>query len=193
MDFGRIVRGESLHGETRGKLIGAAGVAVILISAASALLPLQERKNDAHLLGVMLLVSGLLEAGVGILRRDRPIAAALPGVCSIAAGAFLLLGPWHAWVAIVRVIITWLVLRSIFLLVESAATRGSVRVWTLIAAVVDFQLAAILLVGLYAMTFAIALFGPSPDIVTSFAWVLAVSFVVTGALLLEIAGDRPRG
>lgn len=193
MNIGRIVRGESLHGDNRGKLIAVAGLAVLVISATSALLPIQTRSNDAQLLGLMLLAAGLLEASVGALRRDRPIAAALPGVCSIAAGLFLLFGPWQAWVPIVRVFITWLFLRSVFLLIESAATHGPVRVWTLVAAVVDFLLADILLVGLNAMTFAIALFGPSPAVVTSFAWVLAISFVVTGALLLEIAGDRPRG
>jgi len=33
----------------------------------------------------------------------------------------------------------------------------------------------------------VTLFGPTPQMVASFAWILAISFVITGMLLLEIA------
>ena len=33
----------------------------------------------------------------------------------------------------------------------------------------------------------VALFGPIAGVVAAFAWILALSFVVTGAMLLEIA------
>jgi hypothetical protein len=42
-------------------------------------------------------------------------------------------------------------------------------------------------VGLSISTLIVALFGPTPQMIASFAWILALSFVVTGMLLLEIA------
>ena len=44
-----------------------------------------------------------------------------------------------------------------------------------------------LILGLHIATFVIALFGDTPPLIASFAWVLALSFVVTGTLLLEVA------
>ena len=44
-----------------------------------------------------------------------------------------------------------------------------------------------LLVGLSIATFVYTLFGATPPLIASFAWVLALSFVVNGLLLLEVA------
>jgi hypothetical protein len=33
----------------------------------------------------------------------------------------------------------------------------------------------------------VSIFGPTPELVATFAWVLAASFVVNGLLLLEVA------
>ena len=59
--------------------------------------------------------------------------------------------------------------------------------WLAISAATDFALGLLLLVGLSISTLIVTLFGPTPELVASFAWILALSFVVTGMLLLEIA------
>jgi hypothetical protein len=41
--------------------------------------------------------------------------------------------------------------------------------------------------GLSITTIVVSLFGPTEPLVASFAWFLAVSFVVNGLLLLEVA------
>ena len=52
----------------------------------------------------------------------------------------------------------------------------------------DFLLAALLIAGLSISTLIVSLFGPTQELVASFAWVLAASFVVNGLLQLEVAG-----
>ena len=59
--------------------------------------------------------------------------------------------------------------------------------WTSLSAAMDFLLGIVLLLGLQIATFVIALFGPTQPLIASFAWVLALSFVVTGTLLLEVS------
>jgi hypothetical protein len=59
--------------------------------------------------------------------------------------------------------------------------------WTGLSAGMDFLLAVLLLTGLSIATLVVSVFGPTPELVASFAWVLAASFVVNGLLLLEIA------
>jgi hypothetical protein len=51
----------------------------------------------------------------------------------------------------------------------------------------DFLLAMLLLAGLSIAAIIVSIFGPTPPLIASFAWVLAASFVVTGTLLLEVA------
>ena len=55
------------------------------------------------------------------------------------------------------------------------------------SAATDVALGLLLLVGLSIATLIVTLFGPTTEMVASFAWILAISFVVTGGLLLEIA------
>jgi predicted membrane channel-forming protein YqfA (hemolysin III family) len=62
-----------------------------------------------------------------------------------------------------------------------------VRRWTAISAGIDFLLAALLITGLSISTIVISVFGPTRELVASFAWVLAASFVANGLLLLEVA------
>jgi hypothetical protein len=56
----------------------------------------------------------------------------------------------------------------------------------------DLLLAAILAVGLSIATLVVTLFGATPPLIASFAWVLALSFVVTGLMLLEVASCARR-
>ena len=51
----------------------------------------------------------------------------------------------------------------------------------------DFLLAVLLIAGLSISTIVVSIFGPTRELVASFAWVLAASFAVNGLLLLEVA------
>ncbi|MEO7814313.1 MAG: hypothetical protein ABIR87_02595, partial [Sphingomicrobium sp.] len=81
----------------------------------------------------------------------------------------------------------WLFLRSLVLIQAARLERGSVRTWTGIAAATDLVLALILAVGLSIATLVVSLFGATPPLIASFAWVLAASFIATAMLLLEVA------
>jgi hypothetical protein len=56
-----------------------------------------------------------------------------------------------------------------------------------LSAGMDFLLAVLLIAGLSISALVINIFGPTPQLIASFAWVLAASFVVNGLLLLEVA------
>ena len=109
------------------------------------------------------------------------------------AGLLFLLNPQSHFFPIVNIVIGWLALRSVILAVMSRRVDGSVRTWTSLAAATDFLLALVLLVGLSLSTVVVLLFGPTPAIVASFAWILALSFVATGLLLLEVASCEREG
>ena len=49
------------------------------------------------------------------------------------------------------------------------------------------MLALVLVVGLSIATLIVTLFGATPPMIASFAWVLALSFIATAMLLLQVA------
>jgi len=171
---------------TRARLMSAAGVAMIVLSAGAALLPAEKGISTA-VIGALLLIAGVIEFGAGSLRRDTRDLAMLAGGVTILAGLLFLLNRESRFFPIVNIVIGWLALRSIILAVKSRRVHGSVRTWTSIAAATDFLLALVLLVGLSLSTVVVLLFGPTPAVVASFAWIVALSFVATGLLLLEVA------
>jgi hypothetical protein len=56
-----------------------------------------------------------------------------------------------------------------------------------LSAGIDFALALVLTTGLSIATIVVSLFGPTPPLIASFAWVLAASFIANGLMLLEVA------
>ena len=172
---------------TRANLIAAAGVVIILLSAGAALLPLVDRVSGARVVGALLFLAGGVEIFAGNLRRESKIPAMVAGVVTALAGLLFLLNPVGRFVPTVTIVTAWLLVRSVVLLVASRLADGSVRLWITIAAATDFVLGVVLLAGISIGTLVVTLFGPTPALVASFAWVLALSFVVTGLLLLEIA------
>jgi len=176
----------------RTRLMSAAGVAMIVLSAGAALLPV-EKGVSAAVIGALLLIAGLIEVGAGTMRRDTRDLAMLAGGVTILAGLLFLLNRESRFFPIVNIVIGWLVLRSVILAVKSRRVGGSVRTWTSVAAATDFLLALVLLVGLSLSSVVVLLFGPTPAIVASFAWIVALSFVATGLLLLEVASCEREG
>jgi len=171
----------------RARLIGAAGWLIILLAAGAALLPVVDRLSGSLVAGVMLIIAGLVEIYAGRLRHEVRTLAMLAGAVTTLAGLLFVFNPVAHFFPTVTIVIGWLLVRSVILLFTSLRAHGSVRMWISLSAAMDFFLAALLLVGLSISTLVIALFGPTPTLVASFAWVFALSFVVTGTLLLEVA------
>jgi hypothetical protein len=163
-----------------------AGIAIILLSIGAALLP-AGKVIHADMIGALLIAAGLIELTAGSLRRDtRPFAMAAGGVTALAGLLFVVNPQTHFFPTVVP-IIGWLLVRSLIMVAGSRECGGSVRTWTLLSAGMDFLLAVLLAAGLSISTLIVSLFGPTPELVASFAWVLAGSFVVNGIMLLEVA------
>lgn len=167
---------------------------MILLSAAAALLPLVGRTTGSAIVGAMLVAAGAIELLAGTQRREVSGLATAAGGVSMVAGLLFLINPAVHFFPIVNLVIAWLLIRAVLLFLASRATGGSVRTWTLLAAAMELILGALLIAGLSIGTLVVLLFGPTPQLVASFAWVLALSFVINGLLQLEIAGcERDTG
>jgi hypothetical protein len=168
------------------RALRVAGIAIILLSAGAALLP-AGKTIPSDMLGGLLVAAGLIELVAGSLRREaRSFAMAAGGVTAL-AGLLFVLNPETHFFPTVTPVIGWLLIRSLILLGALTESRGSVGTWTAISAGIDFLLAALLIAGLSVSTIIISLFGPTRELIASFAWILAASFVVNGLLLLEVA------
>ena len=173
-------------GAMRARALRVAGIAIILLGAGAALLP-AGKAIHSEMIGGLLIAAGLVETIAGSLRREaRPFAMA-SGIVTALAGLLFVVNPQTHFFPTVVPIIGWLLVRSLVLAGALTETGGSVRRWTAISAGLDFILAVLLITGLSISTVVISLFGPTPELVASFAWVLAASFVVNGLMLLEVA------
>lgn len=171
----------------KARLISAAGVVIILLAAGAALLPAADAVPGSTVVGILLLTAGIVELLAGTLRdRVRGFAVAA-GVVTSLAGLLFVIYPAAHFSPVITLVTGWLILRSIILAVGSSRSVGPVRTWMLISAGTDFLLAVLLLAGMSAATVIVSTFGPTPELVASFAWILALSFVVTGVLLLQVA------
>ena len=170
----------------RARALRVAAIAVILLGVGAALLP-AGKTIHSDLIGGLLVAAGLIEAIAGSMRREaRPFAMA-SGVVTTLAGLLFVLNPETHFFPSVWPVIGWLLIRSLILVGALTETAGSVRRWTAISAGIDFLLAVLLIAGLSTSTIVVSLFGPTRELVASFAWVLAASFVVNGLMLLEVA------
>lgn len=170
---------------TRSRLIYAAGIAIILLSVGALLLPAADRLFGSAVIGGLLLVAGIVEMLAGTLREQVKHYAIAAGAVTAVAGLLFLLYPTTHYSP--PVIIAWLVIRSLIIIVASRSSDRSVRMWMTISAGMDFLLAVLLVAGMSISALIVSIFGPTPPLIASFAWVLAASFVVTGSLLLEVA------
>jgi hypothetical protein len=177
---------------SRAPLIAGAGAIIILISAAAALLPLGDGLRRSAVVGTMMVTAGLIEMIAGGLRSGNRGVAILPGALTVLAGALLAVHPLHKFVPSVWIVIGWLGARGVVLGAATTVTHGSVRVWTMLASATDLTLGGLLLLGLSTSTLTLTLFGITPEIVRSFAWVVALSFIATGMLLIEVAACERR-
>lgn len=175
-----------LSGRVRARGIRAAGLAIIILSAGAALLPI-EKGVSSDVMGAMLVAAGLIEIIAAALRRQVRQLATAAGVVTALAGVLFLVNPETRFFPTVLPIVGWLVLRCLILGYASTLSRGSVRRWTAFSAGMDLLLAALLITGLSITTIVVSLFGPTQPLIAGFSWILAASFVVNGLMLLEVA------
>lgn len=172
---------------SRSRLIGAAGIAIILLGAGAAVLPFVDRLAGNRVVGMLLLAAGLVEVAAGTQRHETKLLAMLAGAVTTLAGLLFVANPVTHFLPTITIVTAWLLMRSVILLLSIGRAHGSVRTWLGIAAAIDFALGLLLLVGLSIAALIVTLFGPTREVVASFAWIFALSFVVTGGLLLEVA------
>jgi uncharacterized membrane protein HdeD (DUF308 family) len=172
------------------EIIRAAGLAVILASGAAALLPVGDFANGPEIVGGLMFFVGLLEVLANMLRATDRRAATAAGLASIGAGLLIILQPASSFLTTVYVFIGWLLLRGLLLSLSAVEASGSTKGAAWAAAAVDFVLAATVWTGLTASTLVIALFGPTRPIIADFAWVVAISFIAAGLLLVKVASDE---
>ena len=171
----------------RAKFIATAGWFVLLLSAGSALLPLYGKTHSSVIIGTLLVLAGLTELVAGRLRHRARRLSMLAGALTILAGILFVTEASTHFLSTVTIIAGWLFLRCIVLILAARLEQGSVRTWTGLAALTDLVLALILVVGLSIASLIVSLFGATPPMIASFAWVLAASFIATAMFLLEIA------
>lgn len=172
---------------SRARIFAITGWLIILLGASAALLPLLDRVSGSRVVGALLFAGGLVEIFTGTLRRETRIPSMLAGAVTTLAGLMFLLHPSGQFIPTVTIVTAWLLVRSVVLFVSSRLADGSVRLWISLSAATDLVLGVVLLAGISIGTLVVTLFGPTPGLIASFAWVLALSFVVTGLLMLEIA------
>lgn len=166
----------------------AAGWLILALAAGALFLPLLEGRRGAMLIGALLIAAGLVEmAGTARRGGKRPFALAA-GLVTALVGLLFIGRPATSFIPALYLIAAWLAARCLLLLGAALqAQRPSPRRWTGIAAITDALLALLVLTGVSIATLVTTLFGATPDLVASFAWVLAASFAATGLMLLELA------
>jgi hypothetical protein len=170
----------------RARALRVAGIAIILLGGGAALLP-AGKTIPSDMIGGLLIAAGLIETVAGSLRREARSFAMTAGAITALAGLLFILNPETHFSPTVVPIIGWLLVRSLILAGALTESRGSVRTWTALSAGMDFLLAVLLIAGLSISTIVVSIFGPTPELIATFAWVLAASFVVNGLLFLEVA------
>lgn len=172
--------------KARARALRIAGIVIILLAIGAALLP-AGKTISSDMIGGLLIAAGLIETLAGSLRHEsRPFAMAA-GIVTALAGLLFVLSPEARFFPRVFPIVGWLLVRSVILAGALTETTGAVRRWTGISAAMDLLLGILLIGGLSMSTIVISMFGPTRELVASFAWILAASFVVNGLMLLEVA------
>ena len=168
-------------------VIRVAGLLIFLLAFGALLLPLAPHIPGPQVIGVMLVAAGVIELAAVFARRGHHLGAGAAALASTLAGLRLLLDPEINFLTVLNFVILWLVVRSAALLFSSRHSPRPLCTWVYLAAAVDFGLAVLLLGGLPVAVLVYGLFGTVDEIVATFAWIFAASFVAAGWLLIAAA------
>ena len=160
---------------------------IILLAFGAALLPLEKGIEGRLVVGWLLVAAGAVELGAALARRIHRPSASVAGAATVIAGLRLVLDPKAGFFPVLNLVILWSVVRAAALAFAASRCRGSLQNWFILAAATDFLLAVLLLSGMPIALVVWGLFGRTSEIVATFAWVLAISFVATGATLIAVA------
>lgn len=160
---------------------------IILLAFGAALLPLERHLEGRLVVGWLLVAAGVIELGAAQARRIHRPSASIAGAATVFAGLRLVLDPRAGFFPVLNLVILWLVVRTAALAFAASRCRGSLQNWFVLAAATDFLLAVLLLSGMPIALVVWGLFGRTSEIIATFAWVLAISFVATGATLIGVA------
>jgi hypothetical protein len=137
--------------------------------------------------GVMLSAAGAIELAAVLTARVRQLSAAIAAAASLLAGLRLVLDPSVNFLTVLNLVILWLVIRAAALFFSARRSPKPLCNWVYLAAAVDFGLAVLLLGGLPVAVLIYGLFGRVNEVVATFAWIFALSFVAAGWLLVAAA------
>lgn len=171
----------------RTRVIRIAGILIVLLALGSALLPMAQHIPGRNVVGLMLMLAGAVEMTAVLARRGHHLPAGIAAGASLLAGLRLGLDPGANFFTVLNLVILWLVVRAAALTVSAFGSPRPLCNWVYFAAAVDFLLAVLLLGGLPVAVLVYGLFGTTSDIVATFAWILAASFVAAGLLLIAAA------
>lgn len=171
----------------RKHIIRTAGILIILLALGAALLPLERGIPGRLVVGFLLLVAGIVEFIAAMARRIHKPSAAIAGAATVLAGFRLVVDPNAGFFPVLNMVILWLIVRTAALAFAASRSREPLQSWFVLTAATDFLLAIMLLAGLPIALIVAGLFGPTSEIIATFAWILAISFVATGAFLIAAA------
>ena len=173
--------------QARKHIIRIAGVLILLLAVAAAILPAERGMPGRIIVGGLLLAAGVIELGATLARRIHKPSAAIAGAATVLAGIRLVADPNAGFFPVLNMVILWLVVRAAALAFAASRCRPPLQGWFMLSAATDFLLAVMLLAGLPIALIVAGLFGPTSEIIATFSWILAVSFVATGAFLIAAA------
>ena len=173
--------------QTRKTIITTAGVLIILLALGAALLPMERGLPGRLVVGWLLVAGGAIELAAAMARRIHRPSAAVAGAATVLAGLRLVLDPNAGFFPVLNLVILWLIVRSAALAFAASRCRDPLQSWFVLSAATDFLLAVLLLAGLPIAVIVAGLFGATSEVLATFAWVLAISFVATGIMLICVA------
>ena len=173
--------------ERRTVVIRLSGLLIVLLAFGAALLPLAQQIPGRTTVGLLLIIAGAIELAAVWSRRRHHVAPGVAAAASLLAGLRLAVDPGANFFTVLNLVVLWLVVRAAALFFSARRTPRPVFEWTYFAAAVDFLLALTLLAGLPVAVLIYGLFGATSEIVATFAWILALSFVAAGSLLFVAA------
>lgn len=170
------------------------GLLTLILAATALLLPVIDWAPRGGVVGWLLFLAGVAELAFSLRHRPGPVsnAATGAGLITAAAGLLFIVQPFAHFFRVADVVMAWLFVRGAWMLVAALRMREIRPVkWVALSGTADLLLGLALVAGLPVAAFVISLFGPTPELVASFALILAASFLATGIAQVAIARDSP--
>lgn len=163
----------------------ACGLLKIAIAVSALALPSLVGRPIAESVGWMLVAGGAAEFALG-WGAHRALLGKLTlgsGLLTILAGILFIYSGWEGLFPLTSVTMIWLILRGLIsadIGIQASIVHGTDWFWLLLRGATDLGLGLTLLLGLPMATIAIFLFNETPEMVSNFGLLLAISFAVAG-------------